>query len=89
VISGAAATVLTALYGNHLSIAVTSPTLPGITRTFHNFRDVATEAGLSRIYAGVHTRPRPPSRHNPRRPDRAIHAAPRTHSLMTNPTPRF
>jgi hypothetical protein len=56
VISGAAATVLTALYGNHLSIAVTSPTLPGITRTFHNFRDVATEAGLSRIYAGVHTR---------------------------------
>jgi len=56
VISGAAATVLTGLYGNHLSIAVTSPTLPGITRTFDNFRDVATEAGLSRIYAGVHTR---------------------------------
>src|SRR6185312_9074865 len=36
VISGAAATVLTALYGNHLGIAVTSPTLPGVpTRLDH------------------------------------------------------
>ncbi|HZC53378.1 MAG TPA: vanadium-dependent haloperoxidase [Mycobacterium sp.] len=56
VVSATAATVLTALYGNHVSVAVTSPALPGVTRTFRNFRDVATEAGLSRIYAGVHTR---------------------------------
>ncbi len=56
VISAAAASVLTALYGDRLGIAVASPTLPGVTRTFHNFRDAATEAGLSRIYAGVHTR---------------------------------
>jgi hypothetical protein len=56
VVSATAATVLTAVYGNHLSIAVTSPTLPDVTRTFHNFREVANEAGLSRIYAGVHTR---------------------------------
>jgi hypothetical protein len=38
------------------STCSTSPTLPGVTRTFHNFGDVAAEAGLSRIYAGVHTR---------------------------------
>lgn len=56
VVGAAAATVLTALYGSHVSLAVTSPTLPDVTRTFRNFRDVASEAGLSRIYAGVHTR---------------------------------
>lgn len=55
-LSAAAATVLTALYGDHLRITVSSPTLPGVTRGFDDFHDVMTEAGLSRIYAGVHTR---------------------------------
>jgi len=55
-LSAAAATVLTALYGDDVSFTVTSPTLPGVTRSFDNFRSAAIEAGLSRIYAGVHTR---------------------------------
>jgi hypothetical protein len=35
---------------------VTSEALPGVTRTFDRFQDIADEAGLSRIFAGVHTR---------------------------------
>jgi len=56
VISATAATVLTAAYGDHASFTVSSPTLPGVTRFFDSFHDAAIEAGLSRIYAGVHTR---------------------------------
>ena len=55
-LSAVAATVLSALYGSHESVQVTSPTLPGVTRTFDSLRAVESEAGLSRIYAGVHTR---------------------------------
>jgi membrane-associated phospholipid phosphatase len=55
-ISATAATVLTALYGDRVSFTVDSPTLPGVARSFHSFHQAATEAGLSRIYAGVHTR---------------------------------
>jgi membrane-associated phospholipid phosphatase len=54
-LSAAAAAVLTALYGD-VSFTVTSPTLPGVTRSFDSFHAAATEAGLSRIYAGLHTR---------------------------------
>lgn len=61
--SGAAATVLTALYGNDLRFATTSDNhsgltqkpLPGITtRQFGNFWDAAEEASMSRIYGGIH-----------------------------------
>ncbi|MDQ1464951.1 MAG: hypothetical protein QOC73_1892 [Actinomycetota bacterium] len=55
-LSAAAASVLNALYGEHRSFTVTSPTLAGVTRSFVNFDAAVTEAGLSRIYAGVHTR---------------------------------
>jgi membrane-associated phospholipid phosphatase len=55
-LSATAATILTALYGDDASFTVTSPTLPGVTRAFENFHAAANEAGLSRIYAGVHTR---------------------------------
>jgi membrane-associated phospholipid phosphatase len=55
-ISSAAATILTSLYGDNTSFTVSSPVVPGVTRTFDSFRAAATEAGLSRIYAGVHTR---------------------------------
>jgi membrane-associated phospholipid phosphatase len=54
-LSAAAAAVLTALYGD-VPFTVTSPTLPGVTRSFASFHAAATEAGLSRIYAGLHTR---------------------------------
>jgi membrane-associated phospholipid phosphatase len=52
-ISEAAATVLSAFDGprQHLTI-----TLNGVTRTFGSFQAAANEAGLSRIWAGQHTR---------------------------------
>lgn len=55
-LSAAAATILTAIFGDDVSFTVTSPTLPGVSRTFSSFDAAATEAGLSRIYAGLHTR---------------------------------
>ena len=56
VISAAGATVLSAFFGNQDQIRVTSDVLPGVVRTFTSYNGVATEAGLSRIYAGQHTR---------------------------------
>ena len=55
-LSFAAATVLAHQYGDSNRFTVTSSTLPGVNRTFSQFSDAATAAGLSRIYAGVHTR---------------------------------
>ena len=55
-ISATGATVLSAFFGNQDQISVTSDVLPGVVRTFASYSDVATEAGLSRIYAGQHTR---------------------------------
>ncbi len=55
-ISATGAAVLSAFFGNQDQISVTSDVLPGVVRTFASFSDVATEAGLSRIYAGQHTR---------------------------------
>jgi len=55
-ISAAGADVLASFFGDNQSFAVTSPAIPGVTRSFDSFSAAATEAGLSRIYAGVHTR---------------------------------
>lgn len=55
-ISAAGAAVLTSFYGNKQKFALTSPTLPGVTRSFTSLSGAVNEAGLSRIYAGVHTR---------------------------------
>jgi membrane-associated phospholipid phosphatase len=55
-ISAAGAAVLAAFFGNRDEIQVNSPAMPGAVRTFRSYSDVATEAGLSRIYAGQHTR---------------------------------
>jgi hypothetical protein len=56
VISGDGAAVLSAFFGNQDQISLTSNVLPGVVRTFAGYNDIATEAGLSRIYAGQHTR---------------------------------
>jgi predicted lipoprotein with Yx(FWY)xxD motif len=56
VVSTASAAVLEATLGGHGRFAVTSEALPGVTRSFPSFAAAAQEAGLSRIYAGVHTR---------------------------------
>jgi hypothetical protein len=55
-ISAAGAAVLAAFFGNRDEIRVTSTALPGVVRTFGSYSDVANEAGLSRIFAGQHTR---------------------------------
>jgi PAP2 superfamily protein len=55
-ISAAAAEVLGSFYGDNQQFSVTSPALPGVTRSFSSFSAAAQEAGLSRIFAGVHTR---------------------------------
>jgi hypothetical protein len=52
-ISQAAATILTAFYGRRQQLGIS---LAGTTRTFSSFQDAANEAGLSRIFAGQHTR---------------------------------
>jgi membrane-associated phospholipid phosphatase len=52
-ISEAAATVLTAFYGHRRPLVIT---VGGTTRAFGSFFEAAEEAGLSRIYAGQHTR---------------------------------
>jgi hypothetical protein len=55
-ISAGGAAVLAAFFGDRDRIQVTSPALPGVVRSFDRYSDVATEAGLSRIFAGQHTR---------------------------------
>jgi membrane-associated phospholipid phosphatase len=54
-VSAAAATVLASFFGGHDRLKVTSEVVPGAVRTFSSYQAAATEAGLSRIYAGVHT----------------------------------
>jgi len=55
-ISAAGADVLGSFYGDKQSFSLTSSALPGVTRSFTSFSAAAKEAGLSRIYAGQHTR---------------------------------
>ncbi len=56
VISAAGATVLSSFFSKDDQIQVTSDVMKGTVRTFDSYQAVATEAGLSRIFAGVHTR---------------------------------
>jgi hypothetical protein len=55
-ISAAGADVLSSFFGDDQSFSVTSPALPGVTRSFTSFDAAAQEAGLSRIFSGQHTR---------------------------------
>ena len=48
--------MLTAFFGPRQGVSVTSSADPGVTRTFTGFTAVADEAGMSRIWAGQHTR---------------------------------
>jgi PAP2 superfamily/Bacterial Ig-like domain len=52
--SGAAATVMTALFGSDFAFSVTSEGLAGVTRSFTSFDEAAAEAGRSRVYGGIH-----------------------------------
>jgi hypothetical protein len=53
-IDGAAAEVLTSLFGPNYHFAIGSDGLPGVTRSFSSFNVAAAEAGQSRIYGGIH-----------------------------------
>ena len=53
--SFAAATILTAVFGDEQPVTVHFDALPGQTRGFASFYDAAGEASLSRIWAGQHT----------------------------------
>ncbi len=55
-ISEAGATVLSSFFGDDGQVSVTSDVLPGPVREFTGYQAIAKEAGLSRIFAGVHTR---------------------------------
>jgi membrane-associated phospholipid phosphatase len=55
-ISAAGAEVLTSFFGDNQNFSLTSPALPGVTRSFSSFTAAAQEAGLSRIFSGQHTR---------------------------------
>ena len=52
--SGAASTVLSSFFGNDYTFSTTSLGLPGTTRKFTSFSQAADEAGMSRIYGGIH-----------------------------------
>jgi hypothetical protein len=52
--SAAAAEVLTSQIGDRVRFAMTSLTLPGATRHFNSFTEAAKEAGMSRVYGGIH-----------------------------------
>src|ERR1051325_6494990 len=53
--SGAAAAVLGVVFGSaDLSFTTTSEDMPGTPRTFSSFSQAAQEAGMSRIYGGIH-----------------------------------
>jgi len=56
VISAGGAAVLRSIFGDDFSFSVRSEALPGVERSFTSFMAAAEEAGLSRIYAGVHFR---------------------------------
>ena len=53
-VSGAAAAVLTSVFGPNYHFTTGSDGLPGVTRSFGSFDAAAAEAGQSRIYGGIH-----------------------------------
>ena len=55
VIGAAGATVLGAAFGDAYPLVVTSEALPGVERRFASFSAAVREAGLARMWGGVHT----------------------------------
>ena len=53
--SSAAATVLATFFGSdEIAFSTTSDAMPGFSRTFHSLSEAAAEAGISRIFGGIH-----------------------------------
>jgi PAP2 superfamily len=58
VVSGASATILTALYGENYTFTDSTEVLWGIpARSFKSFDEAAEQAAISRLYGGIHYRP--------------------------------
>jgi hypothetical protein len=56
--SGAAAAVLTSIYGENFAFTDRTHVRDGLgARNFHSFQAAASEAGISRMYGGIHFRP--------------------------------
>jgi hypothetical protein len=53
-LSWAAAEVLKNTIGDEATVSVTSHYLPGVTRRFRSFSQIAHEAAMSRFYGGIH-----------------------------------
>jgi membrane-associated phospholipid phosphatase len=54
-LSGAAAVALASFFGtDNISFSLSSPTAPGVIKSFTSFSAAAQEVGESRIYAGIH-----------------------------------
>ncbi|HWS64517.1 MAG TPA: vanadium-dependent haloperoxidase [Steroidobacteraceae bacterium] len=54
--SGAAAFILAAAFGENTGFSVTSEVRPGTTRSFHNFSDATAEIADARVFGGIHFR---------------------------------
>ncbi len=52
--SGAADVILTSIFGENVNFTTSSVGLSGISRSFNRFSQAAEEAGMSRIYGGIH-----------------------------------
>ncbi|MEJ0019610.1 MAG: Ig-like domain-containing protein [Acetobacteraceae bacterium] len=52
--SAAASVILGSVFGDATSFSFGVPNLPGVTRSFASFSAAADEAGMSRIYGGIH-----------------------------------
>ncbi len=52
--SGAAETILTGLLGDNYQFTASSFGVPTVKRNFSSFANAAAEAGISRIYGGIH-----------------------------------
>ena len=55
VVGAAAAAVLARTFGDRFPLTVTSEALPGVERRFASFSAAVREAGLARMWGGVHT----------------------------------
>jgi hypothetical protein len=54
--SGAAAFILAAAFGENTDFSLTSEVRPGTTRSFHSFSDATAEIADARVFGGIHFR---------------------------------
>jgi len=55
-VSGSAAFILAAAFGENTAFSLDSETLPGKTRSFASFTDATTEIANARVFGGIHYR---------------------------------